>query len=137
MLLKFPDGWGLAEWYPAGFRSSADKAAKAPKRVKRRKAAAKAVKKAPKTEPGPIAAEDAPPKSETQTRKQGAQVAVESYFDAHPGAEFATGELAKALGITTGAANLVCAKLAHRGKLEKTPSGKYRSAKLHAMPKAV
>jgi hypothetical protein len=130
-VLKFADGWGLAEWYPAGFRSSAEKAAKATKKAKRRKTGPNSANRKARAQPDPK------PQPEAHTEKPGAQISIESHFDANPGAEFSTAELSKALGIKIGAANLVCAKLAHRGKLEKTQAGKYRSAKLHAMPKAV
>lgn len=132
-VLKFADGWGLAEWYPAGFRSTPEKATKTAKKVKPSKKASKPASKQ-KTK---AVVEAKPNAAGKPTEKNGTQAAIESHFDAHPGAEFSTAELAKALGVKTGGANLVCAKLAHRGKLEKTPAGKYRSTKLHAMPKAV
>ena len=36
-VLKFSDGWGLSEWYPAGFRPSTDKVTPQAKKAKRRK----------------------------------------------------------------------------------------------------
>jgi len=40
-VLKSTDGWGLAEWYPASFRASSEKAAAVPKKKAKPKAKAK------------------------------------------------------------------------------------------------
>jgi hypothetical protein len=128
-VLKFADGWGLAEWYPAGFRSTADKAAKPLKKAKKRKVASKAANLKEKVQRDPN------PEPKKATEKSGAQAKIESFFATNIG-EFANRDIAKELGLSTGAVNLVCAKLAHQGKIEKTPTGRYKP-KIHAMPKAV
>jgi hypothetical protein len=117
--------WGLAEWYPAGVRATAQE--KRPKKKARRKTKAA-------SGPKPVAKVEV---KATPANKVGSEALIQSAFDSNPDTEYSSSELASGLGIHVGAVNLVCAKLAHRGKLEKTSTGKYRAAKLHAMPRAV
>lgn len=107
--------WGLAKWYPAGVRAVAHE-----KRIPAKKKG-KAKAKESRESTGPVEV----PKSE----KPGAQVLIEAHFESHPDQEFSTSELAQALNIKVGAANLICAKLVYRHKLQKTESGNYRAAK--------
>lgn len=128
-IVRVKGQWGLATWYKMRIGPQV-KPAKKGKMVKGK---AKRKVKLPKASK-PSANKGSP---KTISDQPGAQAQIEAHYVANPGGEFSTGDLAKALGITVGAANLICAKLTHRGKMEKTAAGKYRSTKIHAMPKAV
>lgn len=110
--------WGLAKWYPAGVRTVVQE-----KRVPAKKKAKAKLKAKKKTKP----TSDTGPVEVPKPEKSGAQAMVEAHFAGHPNEEFSTAQLAKTLGIKVGSANLICAKLAHRGKLEKTEAGSYRA----------
>jgi hypothetical protein len=118
--------WGLARWYPAGVRSVAQekraptKKQSKPKSKPKGKSARPPIKKRPEqTEPVevPTATKSGP----------GAQARILAYFDSHLDQDVLAPDLAKALEISVSVANLICAKLAHLGKIEKTPEGGYRS----------
>jgi hypothetical protein len=110
--------WGLAKWYPAGVRAVVQEKRSPTKK----KAKAKVKAKANKRESSPAGPVEVP-----KSDKPGAQALIEAHFAAHPGEEFSTSELAQVLSIKVGAANLICAKLAYRHKLQKTESGNYRA----------
>jgi hypothetical protein len=130
-VLKFPDGWGLAEWYPASFRASSEKAASVPK--KKSKPKTKAKKSAERV--GRSGASKKPP-VEPDEKLKNSQSPVEAHFSAHPGDELTVRQLADATGIPAKTIALVCGNLAGRQKLEKTGEGKFRLAKVQSMPKA-
>lgn len=113
--------WGLAKWYPAGVRSVAQEKRTPSKKSKAKKAAkGSAVKR---TEPKPAVAQPI----EVPAKKEGSQTLIEAHFAAHPREEFSAPDLARTLQISISAANLICAKLAHKGKIAKTETGAYHS----------
>lgn len=127
-IVRVKGQWALPEWYK-GMRVGPKEAVPTKKKGKRKtKAVAKKSAKEP-TKP-----EEPKPASKSGS---GPQSQVESYFNAHPGEEFSAGEVATALSIRIQSVALVCSKLASAGRLERSASGKFRAAKLHAMPRAV
>lgn len=123
-VLRFDDGWGLAEWYPESFKTRVAEKAANGGRKKKLKRKPKATK--PADAPNPVSTE---PKKHTQAD-------IELIFEKSSGRDIATADLAVQLSMRIQAVNLVCAKLAHQGKIEKVSKGIYRLAKAQPMPKA-
>jgi hypothetical protein len=137
VVLRFDDGWGLAEWYPESFRTRvAEKTANGGK--KKKKGATRKAKTATVAKPSstPKAAPAAPPAPAGPPAKEGIQVKIEDCFAAHSGTALSTLEIAEGLGMRIQTVSLICAKLAHNGKIKKTPEGKFHLAGAKEMPKA-
>jgi len=111
-VLRFKDGWGLAEWYPANMRASAPVAGKRSK-----KKAKKGARKAPVANPGIESA--APVKGKANDR------AIELLRSGKK-ADYGLTEIGSHLGMGTQGARLVLGKLVKAGKVEKTPHDTYR-----------
>jgi hypothetical protein len=134
-IVRVKGQWALAAWYK-GMRVGPQEAAR-PKKKGKRKAKA-ATKKVTKSAPEPTVAEAPRPAMPSRNSGSGGpQFQVESYFNSHPGEEFSAAELASTLSIRIQTVAVACAKLVKAGRLERAASGKFRTAKLHAMPKAV
>jgi len=132
-IVRVKGQWGLAGWYKGMRVGPPEKKVPAKKRVRR---TVKAKVSQPKQKPvrkGVAEGQSEP----TTAKKKGDQALIEAHFSDHPGEEFAAGDLAGALNIRVQTVALICSKLAHQGRLEKTQAGKFRIAKVHAMPKAV
>lgn len=110
-LLRFDDGWGLAEWYPESFRTKI--AEKSTGSVKR-----KAKKR---TVPRPKATS----KSKTETPTEGLQQRIVEAIAFLGGAVSSQG-IAESLDVNLGAVNLSLGKMAAKGKVEKGTDGNYR-----------
>lgn len=125
-VLRFDDGWGLAEWYPAHIRAvtpvSANESKKKTKRGKKkppRKAAPSSPAVAPAVKPAA--------KPPTQPAVKPA-ARIEELLRSKPGTERGLDEIAQTLGIGAKFARLTLGKLIKAGKVEKTPEDLYRSA---------
>ena len=139
-VLKFSDGWGLAEWYPPSFRPSAEKASTSQK--KKAKAPPKAKKSTRKDERFTTPKKTVDPadkpfdQAPSEKPKSSNQPLVEAYFNAHPGEEFSVQEIGAALNIPVQKVALICGSLARWQKLKNTSEGKFCSVRVQAMPKA-
>lgn len=131
-IVKVKGSWGLAEWYKGMRVGPQEKKAPAKKKAKSRTKA-----KSKNTSAKSPAPQD-PPEKETATTPHpgGPQTAIEECFQAHAGHELSTQEVSEGLNLRIQTVGLICSKLAARGILEKTSSGKFRMAKVHAMPKS-
>jgi len=128
VILRFDDGWGLADWYPESFRNRAPQekvnSARSPRSRPRAKAKSKHTQKA------------------TAARQTGGgkhiQTQVEHLLRDHPREEYTPQAVADKVGIPrVQTAQLLLSKLASKGYAEKTPTGGYRwlLAKVQEMPK--
>lgn len=142
-VLRFEDGWGLAEWYPESFRTRIVEKTASEEKKRKRPTPRKA--KAQKAKPVKPAAEPAKPESVPQADahkpepdgKRHFEHEIEEYFASHgAGTECSLQELAEALGVNNRRLVFPCANLVRSGKLEKTSGSKYRLSKLQQMPKA-
>jgi hypothetical protein len=123
-LLRFDDGWGLAEWYPAHIRAVAPvssngskKAKKTKKKHSRKGAPAKTVVE-PKTAPKPAAK----PAVVSPAQR------IDELLHSKPGVEFELSAVAATLGLGVQFTRLNMGKLVKAGKVERTSQDKYRSA---------
>ena len=132
-VLRFKDGWALAEYYNQSIRKHlADNGKTNGKRT-----AKKAHKKKPPKASKRVAVETEPVSAPRMESSQvGAQSTIEGYYATHAGRELSAQEVANALGLRVQTVGLICAKLAHAGKLEKTLAGNFRMAKAQQMQKA-
>lgn len=113
-VLKFKDGWGLSEWYPANMRTSVSvgkPAAKSKKKNKKAKLTAKA--EATKV------TEMAKPQDKPEPR-------ILDFLKTNR-RELAASEIASALGLKIQTAHLILAKLAHQQKIEKVSAGHFKA----------
>ena len=115
-VLRFKDGWGLAEWYPAHIR-----AVNPVGPVKRSKKKTARKVKAEKVIPGILAREGAPP-----LLPQKANVRALELLRSGKKGEYALTDLGEHLGMGIQGARLVLGKLVKAGKVEKTPHNTYR-----------
>ncbi len=135
VLLKFADGWGLSEWYPAGFRSANKTPAKAAKRQTKGKRKAKSKPKASTERRAAEPKAEGPDVSAYGSQKPALR--IETFLNSSPGNEFASDFIAREVAISNvKVAEMLLGKLVKKGLIEKTASGAYRS-RLREMPKAV
>jgi hypothetical protein len=126
-VLKFKDGWGLSEWYPANMRTNGIAGKTSPKKKKKGK---KKNSKAASTAATPPTKAEA--KKVTEIRKpedapvDKPELRILAFFKANP-REIATSEIATALGIKIQIANLILAKLAHQEKIQKVSKGQFKA----------
>jgi hypothetical protein len=122
-VLKFKDGWGLSEWYPANMRTSGAMG-KSPAKSKKKgkKAKVKAASQTATSNPKPEA------KKVTEMRKpeDKPETRILAYFKANP-REVAASEVASSLGLKIQTAHLILAKLAHQKKIEKLSPGHFKT----------
>jgi len=122
VVLRFDDGWGLAEWYPESFRTRvAEKTDTSKRKVKKKKTARKA--RGPKAPEGPAV---------------GLQYRIDALLRAQPTRVFPAQEIAQALDVNLGALNLTLGKMLKAGKVQKWQGG-YQAPEdnIQQMPKAV
>ncbi len=125
-VLRFDDGWGLAEWYPEGFRSRIDQNKKT-----------KGKKRGPKKKTKIKAASENSAKATKGSETTRPKALVENYFSTHSGAEVSAKELASTLGLGTPTVILILSQMARKGWLEKAANGKFRrSTKVTSISKA-
>jgi hypothetical protein len=121
-LLRFDDGWGLAEWSPPALRSRVEKTAASVKRKATKKTTRKSRKPQPAKEPG----------------TPGLQAQIETLLRSNPTHVFSVLEISKNLGgMVPGAISLSLGKMAVKGKAKKLPNG-YQAPgdNVQQMPKA-
>lgn len=122
-VLRFKDGWGLPEWYPANIRSSAPstptKRSKNKKKSKKSKAADPKSKKGKEQKSDNIT-EMTKPEEKTEPR-------IIGFLRANH-REASAKEIANALGIKIQTTHLVLGKLVHQKKLERLDSGNFKVA---------
>lgn len=128
VVLRFDDGWGLAEWYPESFRNRVGQDKPQTKKKKRGKAAVRSKTATPPTKTATAPKDDAP------KIKLGVQ--IEALLQANPSG-LSKESIATVLGVNARVVDMLMAKLTAKGVVEKMPSGDYRSMKLREMPKAV
>jgi hypothetical protein len=123
-VLRFNDGFGLAEWYHPSLRASASPPVKKNKAKPRRSVKRKAAKgKATEAAATPVTE---PLKVEPQnTEKESGEKQILAYFRQHHGRDISKSDLVAA-GVRSQTAALVLGKLVHRNVLTKTESGAYR-----------
>lgn len=121
-VLRFKDGWGLAEWYPANLRGTASATGKAHSKGKKRG------KKSKTKEPSAVATAQAAPQKVTEIAKPAdkPETRILGFFRATH-REVSASEVANALGMKIQTAHLILAKLAHRKKIEKLASGHFKT----------
>jgi hypothetical protein len=118
-VLKFKDGWGLSEWYPANMRTSGSTGKPQVKSKKKgKKAKAKGAAIAAPTEAKKVT-EISKPEDKPEPR-------ILAFFKLHH-REIAASEVAAALGLKIQTAHLVLAKLAHQKKIEKVSPGHFKA----------
>lgn len=118
-VLRFKDGWGLAEWYPAHLRAvTPSKSAKPTKRAKKgggkNKLNARINAQLKKME---IPGEPAP--------KKASERAVD-FLSSKPGTAFGVADVGTHIGMGAKGARLILGKLAKAGKIEKSGQDLYR-----------
>jgi hypothetical protein len=134
-VLRFKDGWGLSEWYPAHLRGTSPAAGNGSKKKKKAKkgAAAKAAKTAKaeapqqKLLPTAITIEKA---SEivagTGSEQPGKEDQIFQLFKG--GRELSSKDVTAELGMRSQTVTFLLGKLAYKHKLQKTESGNYKVA---------
>jgi hypothetical protein len=124
-ILRFDDGWGLAEWYPESFRNRVGEKAANPKKKKAKKKAT--AKKKAKTESA----------NNPQQPKIGLDQQIMDVFGSDKNMVVAAEAMAMVVGVNKGAVGLALGRLRAKGKLEKTTNG-YRlpTGNVQQMPKA-
>jgi hypothetical protein len=133
-LLRFKDGWALAEFYPEHLRrslSSQDGAAA------KRKTANKKANKGQKSSKTAKATQEKPRKPEVAEEGLGSR--IEGFLNNNAGVYFAPQDIAKHLGVLPQVVFLLMGRLAKKHGWEKNADGKF-SAGFHnvqEMPKAV
>jgi hypothetical protein len=123
-VLRFDDGWGLAEWYPAHIRAVTPVPANGSKKTTKRgkkKPARKPTHAKPAAEPTPIAKPPSQPATRPSAR-------IEELLHSKPEMEYGLGAITQTLGIGTKFARLTLGKLIKTGKVVKTPEDMYRIA---------
>jgi hypothetical protein len=121
-VLKFKDGWGLAEWYPANMRTSGV-AGKPSEKSKRKNKKLKPQRSSPvATTPTKVEA-----KKVTQIRapEDKPETRILAFFKANS-REIAASEVATALGLKIQTTHLILAKLAHQKKIQKLAPGQFK-----------
>lgn len=113
-VLRFKDGWALAELYPEHIRSHITKDVK--KKSPKRKG--KGRKSKDKTQPDVAAL----------PKEEGKQEKLIKLLSSKAGAEFSAQDLASSLGAKIQIVNLLLGKLVAKKKIEKTATGKYKAA---------
>jgi hypothetical protein len=121
-VLRFKDGWGLPEWYPANIRASAPATSKRPKGKKKSKKSKPPSKDAtPQAEHQPDKVEEiAKPEERTEPR-------ILAFLKTNH-REATAADIAKALGLKIQTTHLVLGKLVHQKKLDKSESGNFKLA---------
>jgi hypothetical protein len=120
-VLRFKDGFGLTEWYPANMRTvtpPAKPGAKGKKKGKKAKTKASSAIRTAKAESRNVT-EIAKPDDKPQPRILG--------FFKTTQREITANEVATALGLKIQTAHLILAKLAHQKKIEKLASGSFKA----------
>jgi hypothetical protein len=114
-VLRFKDGWGLAEWYPANMRGvNPAGQSKRKKKTSRRARTEKAI-------PPIIAREEFSP-----LLPQKANVRALEFLRSGKKAEYGLADIGANLGMGVQGARLIIGKLVKAGKVEKTADDKYR-----------
>jgi hypothetical protein len=132
-VLRFSDGWALAEFYPKHLRAAnTSKKLSGPTTKKRqtKKAAGGGKKKTAmtgqKASAEPIKA-SAPP-TETSA-KQGLEAEIRGLILANPGRSYRAADLAKTVERKVQVISLVLGKLAHKGIISRVGNGGYQASK--------
>jgi hypothetical protein len=114
IVLRFDDGWGLAEWYPESFRTRiVEKAGSSGKRKPKKKAARKAKTTAAKTAP------KVPPAVPTP----GLEHRIEAVLRTEPTRVFPAKKIAEMLEVNAGAVTLALGRMVGKHKAEKAQGG--------------
>jgi hypothetical protein len=125
-VLKFADGWGLSEWYPAGFRS----AGKNPKAAKSAKAGNKkgrpTVKPLKRTKEPKATKVSAQPKPSAGDDGAGVEHRIEKLLLSDKAKTFTIAEISSTIGIGAKGTPLILGRLAKKNKAEKAAGG-YRA----------
>jgi hypothetical protein len=115
-VLRFKDGWALAEFYPENLR------------VRLSQAKNKAKPKGKKSKKSKKAANAVPENREKSSAGKGLQERIENYVQVdHKGNWVSTSEVAKALGVDLRPLPLAMGRLAKKHGWEKGGEGRYRS----------
>ncbi len=135
-VLKFADGWGLAEWsHPSFRRTSPEKPTKGKKKKSASKSKTRVSTKTRSTREPTIAAEEENQAPGYEGKKPA--VRIEAFLNSSPGVELTSDVIAREVSIpNVRVAEMLLAKLVKKGLIEKTAAGTYRS-RLREMPKAV
>jgi hypothetical protein len=115
-VLRFKDGWGLTEWYPANMRAvnPAATSKRSKKKSSRRVRAEKVI-------PSILAREGVPPMP-----SQKANVRALEFLRSGKKAEYGLMDVGSYLGMGSQGARLILGKLVRAGKVEKTANATYR-----------
>jgi hypothetical protein len=114
-VLRFEDGWGLAEWYPESFRTRVvEKAGNNGKRKTRKKTARKA--KTPGNAKSASKPVDAAP-------VEGLEHRIEALLRSEPTRVFPSKEIAEKLSVNAGAVALALGRMAGKNKATKWQGG--------------
>lgn len=124
-VLRFKDGWALAEFYPESLRSRLGQDANPKKGAAKKKAKkAKKGKKAPKT----VSAAPATPEKPVAPSWKGIQQRIEEFVQNQKGTVFTAADILKALpDAEPKSLPLVLGRLAKKHSWEKLGDGRYRS----------
>ncbi len=127
-VLRFNDGWGLAEWYPEGFRMRVSGKAVSNKRRKNSKRGATA--KSAKSSGKPTVTPPIP--------GGGLEHRIEALVRSMPNKIFSSAEITHTLGAGIVGVTLALGRMAKKRKIEKTEGGfRMFSGNVQEMPKAV
>lgn len=119
-VLKFKDGWGLSEWYPANMRASST-VGKQPAKPKKKGKKAKGKGKTVVASMAKTAPQKVTEITQTEDKPEPRILAFLNRQDA------AANEIAAKLGLKIQTAHLVLGKLVHQKKIEKLPSGHFKA----------
>jgi hypothetical protein len=134
-LLRFDDGWGLAEWYPESFRTKLGAAANNKKPAKRSKAKPKKVVKkdaavqaqAPAPVQRPVLRVPTPAAPSPQP--PGIDDRITEFLRVHTPDGFSVKDLAAAMGAQGGVVNFSLVRLVKKGVARRGDDGNYYAVK--------
>lgn len=123
-VLHLSDGWGLASWYPAGFRNSIQ--GKSGKRGSPKSES----KSAEANEPAPLS-EEIPPQLQEKQRKYAGETnktRITDFFKTRAGEVWQVADAGRELGLSKAVAHARFGELVRQGVLERMGQGAYRFA---------
>jgi len=115
-VLRFKDGWGLAEWYPAHIRGAAPTAKRAQKKSKRRERK--------NTTKSPAVASEQSKLTQVKTSDR-----ILGLLRTKPEREYSSSEIAQHVGIGIPIAGMVLGQLRKSGKVKMSAPGMYAIGK--------
>jgi hypothetical protein len=132
-VLRFKDGWGLAEFYPESLRARISVVSKPVKKKKAKRAAKVKVDRSAEARDlaeKAVAQSEPVPEAGAAAHVPGPQKVILDHVATLEGKRITTDEVAAALGIRKQTVALILAKIAHTGGIDKNPDGSFNVGKV-------